>query len=86
MDSCQSFSSSIEKGQVASMEFVCVGRGVSSVGGTTTSTMADYGTQASSPTYTSAVSGSGSGSSDDDEEEHHSGCCQCECCCCCVVM
>lgn len=86
LDICQGFSSSVEKDQVASMEFVCYGRGVSSVEGTTTSTEAGYGTLASSSTYTSVVSGSGSGNSDDDEEEHHSRCCHCECCCCCVVM
>lgn len=85
LDECQGFSSSVEKGAgIGSMEFVCYGRGVSSVEGTmTTSTTEGYGAATSSPSYTSGV---GTGDDEDDEDEHHSGCCHCECCCCCVVM
>ena len=87
LDECQAFSSSVEKGVgIGSMEFVCYGRGVSSVEGTMTSTTEGYGAATSNPSYTS---GEGTtGDNEDDEDEHHSssGCCQCECCCCCVVM
>lgn len=96
VDKCQGFSSSVEKTEVASMEFVCYGRGVSSVeSGAVQTTSTAYSAATSGPSYTSSGEGNGTGSAtaeyddDDDDNDNHSGCCSCECCnccCCCVVM
>jgi hypothetical protein len=89
LDQCQGFSSSVDKAEVGSMEFVCYGRGVSSVENTAAETTTGYAAATSSPSYTTSAAadatGSGSGTGD-DEDQSHSNCCQCDCCCCCVVM
>ncbi|CZR60752.1 uncharacterized protein PAC_10648 [Phialocephala subalpina] len=61
LDVYQGLSSSVENNQVASMEFVCYGRGVSSAKGGAAQTSTLYSAATSSPSYTAQEPGRGRG-------------------------